>query len=166
MPQTLLSSSSIRVLMRDMTPPPPQCRVTEHSPSCVLQSFWPAVIRSSLTPKGIFGLIKSGPVTIRGAVAMFVSSSAIVDSKLFVIYLRVCFFAAVTGTCVWLFVSSVRGIDHCVIFCIFIHFGDVGFLLCLRIFCSLYLLILVNKAVFCQRHRSVRRQQRSWGRLV
>ncbi|CAM9889882.1 unnamed protein product, partial [Laminaria digitata] len=33
--------------------------------------FWPAVIRSSLTPKGIFGLIKSGPVTIRGAVAMF-----------------------------------------------------------------------------------------------
>ncbi|CAN0033146.1 unnamed protein product [Pylaiella littoralis] len=33
-------------------------------------SFWPAVIRSSVSLKGIFGLIKSGPVTIRGAIAM------------------------------------------------------------------------------------------------
>ncbi|CAM9727291.1 unnamed protein product [Ascophyllum nodosum] len=35
-----------------------------------IQEFWPAVIRSSLTPKGIFGLIKSGPSTIKAAIAM------------------------------------------------------------------------------------------------
>ena len=61
-----------------MTAPFPHlyCRVTERAITPVVsQSFWPAVIRSSLTPKGILGLIKSGPVTIRGAVAMFVSSS-------------------------------------------------------------------------------------------
>eukprot|EP00903_Cladosiphon_okamuranus_P010271 g9725.t1 len=35
-----------------------------------IQDFWPAVIRSSLSLKGIIGLLKSGPVTIRGAIAM------------------------------------------------------------------------------------------------
>ncbi|CAM9811377.1 unnamed protein product [Ectocarpus sp. 6 AP-2014] len=35
-----------------------------------IQNFWPAVIRSSLSFEGIVGLLKSGPVTIRGAVAM------------------------------------------------------------------------------------------------
>ncbi|CAM9525330.1 unnamed protein product [Ectocarpus fasciculatus] len=35
-----------------------------------IQNFWPAVIRSSLSFQGVVGLLKSGPVTIRGAVAM------------------------------------------------------------------------------------------------
>lgn len=37
------------------------------------QNFWPAAIRSSVSFRGIIGLLKSGPVTIRGAIAMVVS---------------------------------------------------------------------------------------------
>lgn len=32
--------------------------------------FWPAVIRSSLTGRGVRGLLKAGPSTVRGALAM------------------------------------------------------------------------------------------------
>ncbi|CAM9707792.1 unnamed protein product, partial [Phaeothamnion confervicola] len=32
--------------------------------------FWPAVIRSSLSVRGVLGLLKAGPSTIRGAFAM------------------------------------------------------------------------------------------------
>ena len=35
-----------------------------------IASFWPAVIKSSLTLRGLFGLARSGFTTIRGAVAM------------------------------------------------------------------------------------------------
>jgi len=39
--------------------------------SWAIAPFWKAVIRSSISFRSIFGLIKSGPRTIRGAVAMF-----------------------------------------------------------------------------------------------
>ncbi|CAM9726581.1 unnamed protein product [Chrysoparadoxa australica] len=35
-----------------------------------IQYFWPAVIKSSLSTDGVIGLLKSGPTTIRGALAM------------------------------------------------------------------------------------------------
>lgn len=37
------------------------------------QRFWPAIIRTAFSVQGVVGLIKSGPVTLRGAVAMIVS---------------------------------------------------------------------------------------------
>mmetsp|Transcript_42065 Transcript_42065/g.82754 ORF Transcript_42065/g.82754 Transcript_42065/m.82754 type:complete len:383 (-) Transcript_42065:247-1395(-) len=36
-----------------------------------ISAFWPAVIKSSLKPKSIVGLLRSGLTTMRGAVAMF-----------------------------------------------------------------------------------------------
>ena len=35
-----------------------------------ISAFWPAVIKSSLTPRSLGGLLKSGLTTLRGALAM------------------------------------------------------------------------------------------------
>jgi tocopherol O-methyltransferase len=36
-----------------------------------ISAFWPAVIKSSLRPRSVLGLLRSGWTTVRGAVAMF-----------------------------------------------------------------------------------------------